>query len=113
MRVEGAVVFFFNDTATTEIYTLSYTTLFRSGQVVGGRPESPGGDHEVRARGGLSEGADDADPVVPDGGMARSEEHTSELQSTPISRMPSSACKKKITTTQHHSAQPSLTPPSL
>src|SRR5437899_5102012 len=23
--------FFFNDTATTEIYTLSYTTLFRSG----------------------------------------------------------------------------------
>src|SRR5947207_10403956 len=23
-------VFFFNDTATTEIYTLSYTTLFRS-----------------------------------------------------------------------------------
>src|SRR5271170_8267170 len=25
-------VFFFNDTATTEIYTLSYTTLFRSGR---------------------------------------------------------------------------------
>src|SRR2546421_12379580 len=24
-------LFFFNDTATTEIYTLSYTTLFRSG----------------------------------------------------------------------------------
>src|SRR5215475_15148723 len=24
------VIFFFNDTATTEIYTLSYTTLFRS-----------------------------------------------------------------------------------
>ena len=24
------VFFFFNDTATTEIYTLSYTTLFRS-----------------------------------------------------------------------------------
>src|SRR2546422_11740545 len=28
--------FFFNDTATTEIYTLSYTTLFRSR--LGGRP---------------------------------------------------------------------------
>ena len=27
------VVFFFNDTATTEIYTLPYTTLFRSKQV--------------------------------------------------------------------------------
>src|ERR1043165_2069781 len=26
----GLVVFFFNDTATTEIYTLPYTTLFRS-----------------------------------------------------------------------------------
>src|SRR2546429_6833554 len=25
-----SVFFFFNDTATTEIYTLSYTTLFRS-----------------------------------------------------------------------------------
>src|SRR3712207_7442011 len=28
------------------------------------------------------------------GAQARSEEHTSELQSRPISRMPSSACKK-------------------
>src|SRR5476649_620309 len=27
--------FFFNDTATTEIYTLSYTTLFRSGAGLG------------------------------------------------------------------------------
>src|SRR5688572_31499512 len=27
-------LFFFNDTATTEIYTLSYTTLFRSGMAV-------------------------------------------------------------------------------
>src|SRR5438132_7642445 len=41
--------FFFNDTATTEIYTLSYTTLFRSGSTWPGRlratasapPESP------------------------------------------------------------------------
>src|SRR2546426_716651 len=29
-RVTIHVLFFFNDTATTEIYTLSYTTLFRS-----------------------------------------------------------------------------------
>src|SRR3989475_6937208 len=28
--VMASVFFFFNDTATTEIYTLSYTTLFRS-----------------------------------------------------------------------------------
>src|ERR1041384_2411206 len=29
------VFFFFNDTATTEIYTLSYTTLFRSETLIG------------------------------------------------------------------------------
>src|SRR3712207_7422394 len=30
-RGRRCVCFFFNDTATTEIYTLSHTTLFRSG----------------------------------------------------------------------------------
>src|SRR5258706_7964637 len=57
--------FFFNDTATTEIYTLSYTTLFRSRRT--GR-----GGHVRRAR------------VAQTPGVAtnvRSEEHTSELQS--------------------------------
>src|SRR5256885_10718055 len=57
--------FFFNDTATTEIYTLSYTTLFRS-RVTEDRRDQPvlhGHRHaEVH--------------LVP-----RSEEHTSELQS--------------------------------
>src|SRR5438876_5642781 len=55
------VFFFFNDTATTEIYTLSHTTLFRSP-----RPSPP---HRGRAS---------ASPR-PTG--RRSEEHTSELQS--------------------------------
>src|SRR2546429_5901272 len=31
VRAHPSFVFFFNDTATTEIYTLPYTTLFRSG----------------------------------------------------------------------------------
>src|SRR3954462_13630371 len=60
--------FFFNDTATTEIYTLSLTTLFRSADVV---------DHERFER--FEEqpgGTGDAGHAV-----ARSEEHTSELQS--------------------------------
>src|SRR2546430_14629224 len=33
--------FFFNDTATTEIYTLSYTTLFRSRSLILGTNKAP------------------------------------------------------------------------
>src|SRR5438034_4879704 len=58
--------FFFNDTATTEIYTLPYTTLFRSGR----RRDPRGGG---RARQDVPHRGRRARP--------RSEEHTSELQS--------------------------------
>src|SRR3982751_4858503 len=60
--------FFFNDTATTEIYTFPYTTLFRSLRDAG---------HEGQAEDGhqQDEGGDEAEPP------GRSEEHTSELQS--------------------------------
>src|SRR5947209_20119928 len=53
--------FFFNDPATTEIYTFPYTTLFRS-RLAHPRGHRPGLD-------------------VPPGAAVRSEEHTSELQS--------------------------------
>src|SRR5437667_7411121 len=56
------VLFFFNDTATTEIYTLSLTTLFRS------RALSSSSWTWCSA----------ANPWV---STSRSEEHTSELQS--------------------------------
>src|SRR6266446_8150681 len=56
--------FFFNDTATTEIYTLSYTTLFRSERGEQQAPQ-PTPEHLVDDRGHTK----------------RSEEHTSELQS--------------------------------
>src|SRR2546425_3533058 len=59
-------IFFFNDTATTEIYTLSYTTLFRS-------PCFRSRTLERRRLAGSLRS--------PDARMARSEEHTSELQS--------------------------------
>src|SRR5436309_6524767 len=70
---------FFNATATPEIYTLSYTTLFRS-------------DPEAEAERSLKRlGVDQVDLYIihwPQGGatwawpgMERSEEHTSELQS--------------------------------
>src|SRR3954449_10378066 len=60
--------FFFNDTATTEIYTFPYTTLFRS------RFSSPDSGAMPRLN-SLSPCSRDHRPD------ARSEEHTSELQS--------------------------------
>src|SRR5437773_12384205 len=69
--------FFFNDTPTTEIYTLSYTTLFRSrkGELPPHscqrlRRGQPTGGQIPRAR----ESAERPE-------LWRSEEHTSELQS--------------------------------
>src|SRR2546422_2263642 len=84
-------LFFFNDTATTEIYTLSYTTLFRSRPqpelgVDPVRPDFrrpiPGLDSAQCGHGADTvpdhRGARGARRVLPEG---RSEEHTSELQS--------------------------------
>src|SRR2546422_6864054 len=84
--------FFFNDTATTEIYTLSYTTLFRSPGF--GARQSSGAFAWVSlstlpAVDPKSKAPDDwRTPKRPRaqwpfcrGGPLRSEEHTSELQS--------------------------------
>src|SRR5438034_3682057 len=60
--------FFFNDTATTEIYTLSYTTLFRS-------VNWPLGETQTLPQ--LMSGV----PPASTSRLVRSEEHTSELQS--------------------------------
>src|SRR5476649_2870179 len=61
--------FFFKDTATTEIYTFPYTTLFRSGD----KGLAAGGQTLYR----------DGIPAsnIPSCVACRSEEHTSELQS--------------------------------
>src|SRR5256885_7369810 len=78
--------FFFNDTATTEIYTLSLTTLFRSAKREGGQRGDPvravPGRH-VAARSGDCPGAVQDRDRSPEkaAGHRRSEEHTSELQS--------------------------------
>src|SRR3712207_9314783 len=74
--------FFFNDTATTEIYTLSYTTLFRSHRrgmlrhVRGRLAPAPARDRRLRRRRRAGLGVGQREPGAP-----RSEEHTSELQS--------------------------------
>src|SRR3712207_7871040 len=88
-------VFFFNDTATTEIYTLSLhdaLPIFRLDQVaidpaLGEGPAAPGEEeagHELdvpASTGGLSGGEDVAGLGEEGDDDGRSEEHTSELQS--------------------------------
>src|SRR5258708_17995977 len=74
-----ACFFFFNDTATTEIYTLSLHDALPIYVAVGAGACGQSGDHRgvrraVEARGRLLV----LDHAV---GMIRSEEHTSELQS--------------------------------
>src|SRR3712207_9524280 len=76
-------VFFFNDTATTEIYTLSlHDALPISGAnttlpAASSRRRCPRRDRSCPPRGGAGNGAE-ARPGSPG---CRSEEHTSELQS--------------------------------
>src|SRR3712207_7045518 len=102
-------LFFFNDTATTEIYTLSlHDALPICGEELLQQGPSVGLARPVQAEAGPGLGCalDDAGAAVgavsvavaPDPAVAgldeRSEEHTSELQSRQ-SRMPPSARKKK------------------
>src|SRR5256886_12193146 len=84
------LLFFFNDTATTEIYTLSYTTLFRSQRLGGVADEHRahahrgGGARESERIGAAAGGSDEAPGAPAELRLQpreRSEEHTSELQS--------------------------------
>src|SRR5256885_4650978 len=68
-----SLLFFFNDTATTEIYTLSLHE--RSSDLAAGSVMMPNRLRSAPSRTGRSLGA------ISDGYPSRSEEHTSELQS--------------------------------
>src|SRR5688572_31630801 len=83
------VVFFFNDTATTEIYTLS---LHDALPILPTPAASPSASKRVRARSRVSR----AEPSSSRRRPRRSEEHTSELQSQSISY--AVFCLKKKTT---------------
>src|SRR3989442_7539997 len=74
--------FFFNDTATTEIYTLSLHDALPISRfsAVSGSGDSQAGIATVRRDHGAAEPRQSGNP--PDG-CNRSEEHTSELQSRP------------------------------
>src|SRR3712207_9378516 len=93
----GDLTFFFNDTATTEIYTLSLHDALpissAAGRAAGSRSHHKRCDRFDRERRAQARRtrARDLRRVVMQPSRPRSEEHTSELQSTPISRMPSSA----------------------
>src|SRR2546427_9413726 len=69
------VFFFFNDTATTEIYTLSLHDALPI-STAGGTRATPG-----RSRSRSRPTARPSAPPRPGGADVRSEEHTSELQS--------------------------------
>src|SRR2546426_11349847 len=79
--------FFFNDTATTEIYTLSLHDALPISEVRGAGPDRPGVEafHRARPQAGAALGR----PLAREAHFgasglpraARSEEHTSELQS--------------------------------
>src|SRR5689334_24713102 len=84
--------FFFNDTATTEIYTLSLHDALPISADLGGVAEEGveeeahqgaalAADGEVGAGEGRVGGADDLLDELDHGASSRSEEHTSELQS--------------------------------
>src|SRR2546430_5804306 len=71
-----SIFFFFNDTATTEIYTLSLhdaLPIYPGGTT--GRPGGRKGDRKAFT------GTVCGRSYTPHGGLRRSEEHTSELQS--------------------------------
>src|SRR2546430_12000742 len=69
----GSFFFFFNDTATTEIYPLSLHDALPISKSVGGRIEAQRFPHDVFRIGQPGE--------IRHAGRVRSEEHTSELQS--------------------------------
>src|SRR3712207_7673787 len=76
--VKMCLSFFFNDTATTEIYTLS---LHDALPISGRRPDRPDLLCRADLRGGSGELRPRPRQARPRRGPYRSEEHTSELQS--------------------------------
>src|SRR5688572_31515084 len=92
-------LFFFNDTATTEIYTLSLTTLFRSQGVASRSSFSTPTIEPTWAVISIACSSNSAWPRT----SPRSEEHTSELQSQSNLVCRLLLEKKK---TQHFSPQP-------
>src|SRR5688572_32513673 len=100
-----ALFFFFNDTATTEIYTLSYTTLFRSSRAVRVRVD------EARQGVGVSERHRRRGPRLSGGGDAAAgwqDRKSTRLNSSHSQISYAVFClkkKKNNTKTKHHNAR--------
>src|SRR5256885_3236233 len=99
--------FFFNDTATTEIYTLSlhdalpiYAHRFHRAVALAREGDATEDETELRS-------IEHADNPFPDAALARSEEHTSELQS-PCNLVCRLLLEKKTQITDRPAADPRL-----
>src|SRR3712207_6874544 len=73
--------FFFNDTATTEIYTLSLHDALPICPVDEGYPQHHEQEHDELARDAQDRAVEEVRDDLERVGVLRSEEHTSELQS--------------------------------
>src|SRR3712207_7123989 len=105
------IVFFFNDTATTEIYTLSLhdaLPIFRRAD--GGHCRSRKASRGVAEAGRLSLDCVRIFPRERSGRVSRSEEHTSELQSRQylVCRLLLEKKKKKSKPTTLQQSRPTL-----
>src|SRR3712207_8477469 len=103
--------FFFNDTATTEIYTLSLHDALPISQLRGRQVEleelGVGRRLQPHRAGDVDDAEDVADGAAPD--QPRSEEHTSELQSRQYLVCRLLLEKKKTIPPKHHHPSSPLT----
>src|SRR5256885_11650899 len=112
-RTTCVFFFFFNDTATTEIYTLSLHDALPICLAAHGPAAARAADRRAppgRARADLQHAAGPCRPARPD--CSRSEEHTSELQS-PCNLVCRLLLEKKIHTTPVRSRAPARTTPHV
>src|SRR3712207_8693274 len=108
LRLHSIVFFFFNDTATTEIYTLSLhdaLPISRQGTWPATRNSTGKGQDGARSRTSACAGSASLSTTATTrrGARVRSEEHTSELQSRQylVCRLLLEKKKKSVTSLRH------------
>src|SRR5437660_12136585 len=95
IRLSFSSIFFFHDTATTEFYTLSYTTLFRSGVGIVGHVRAQAIVVAVRGAGHTG----DIVPFLVGRGLCHQDRKSTRLNSSHVAISYAVFClkKKKLT----------------